>query len=223
MPAHPPPVPPAAADLPFSPAADRNKAPILEQLERLLPPAAQVLEIASGSGQHAAYFAARQSGWVWQPSEADPRMLAAIDARCAGLANVRPAIGLDLLHDDPVRGTAAGAPYAAVYCANLLHISPWATSPALMRVAAALLARGGRLLVYGPFVVEGVPTAASNLAFDADLKARDPRWGLRLLSQVHAEASRAGLVLRERVSMPANNLLVVFERGHPADATGAPR
>lgn len=197
-------------DLPFSPAAERNQAPILDALRRLLPPVASVLEIASGTGQHAQHFAAAQPRWTWQPTEADERLLGAIDARCAGLANVRPARRLDVL-DGAWALAADGAPYDAVYTANLLHISPWPTCAALMRGAAAHLRAGGLLLVYGPFRVDGVPTAPSNEAFDADLRARDPRWGLRRLADVQAEAAAAGLAWRQALAMPANNLLAVFE------------
>ncbi len=198
----------APPDLPFSAAAERNKAPILDALQRLLPPVARVLEIASGTGQHAQHVAAAQPAWTWQPTEADGRMLEAIDARCAGLANVRPALRLDVL--DAAWPLDAAA-YDAVYTANLLHISPWPTCGALMRGAATHLRAGGLLLVYGPCRVDGTPTAPSNEAFDADLRSRDPRWGLRRLADVQSEASAAGLVWRQTLAMPANNLLVVFE------------
>ena len=196
--------------LPSSPAADRNKAPILEVLRQLLPPSATVLEIASGTGQHAAHFAAAEAGWQWQPTDADEQMLPAIAARCAGLPNVRPPLGLDVLG-----GSWPGSPgrFDAIYCANMLHISPWATCAALMRAAAHhLVAGGGLLVVYGPFIVEGEATAPSNLAFDASLRARDPAWGLRRLEDVQAEALGAGFALRRRLDMPANNLTLVFGR-----------
>jgi SAM-dependent methyltransferase len=198
-------------DLPFSPAAERNQAPILEVLRRLLPPEASVLEIAAGTGQHARHFAAEQPGWTWQPTEADDRLLAAIDVRARGMPNLRPALRLDVRAPAWPLGPGAGAPYDAVFSANLLHIAPWPTCAALMCGAAAHLRPGGRLLLYGPFRVDGVPTVPSNEAFDADLQARDPRWGLRRLSAVQAEAAAAGLALRETVVMPANNLMVVFE------------
>lgn len=192
-----------------SAAAERNRAPILAALERLLPVRGVALEIASGSGQHAAHFAAALPAWQWQPSDGDASALASIDAWCAGLANVRPALALDALG-----ATWPGVPDRVdlVLSANLLHISPWPTCAALMRGAARHLAREGLLVVYGPFVVEGTPTAASNVAFDADLRARDPAWGLRRLGDVVREAEAAGLALREREAMPANNLLLVFAR-----------
>lgn len=199
-----------AADLPFSPAADRNKQPILDALQRLLPRSAHVLEIASGTGQHAQHFASACPSWVWQPTDAaDAATLHAIDVRCRGLANVLPALRLDVLRPPWPLGRAL---YGAVYCANLLHITPWSTCPALMTGAAGHLNSGGLVLVYGPFRVDGVATAPSNETFDADLKARHPEWGLRCLSAVEREAAAAGLVLQQVVALPANNLLVSFMR-----------
>jgi SAM-dependent methyltransferase len=190
-----------------SPAAERNQGPILEQLRRLLPARARVLEIASGTGQHAAHFAASEPGWEWQPTDAEPAALPSIAAWCEGLANVAAPVLLDVTAADwPVPGS-----FDAVVCANMLHISPWATCAALVR-GAARAAPEGLLVVYGPFVVDGEPTAPSNLAFDADLRGRDPSWGLRRLSDVRAEAAGAGWALRERVAMPANNQALVFGR-----------
>lgn len=192
-----------------SAAAERNRGPILAELQRLLPARGVALEIASGSGQHAAHCAAALPGWQWQPSDADPAAIASIDAWCAGIANVRPALALDVLQ--PVW---SGVPplLDAIFCANLLHIAPWPTCAALMQGAARHLAPHGLLLIYGPYLVDGEPTAPSNLAFDADLRARDPAWGLRRLAQVVQQAEAAGLALRERVAMPANNLLLVLAR-----------
>lgn len=196
--------------LPSSPAAERNKAPILEVLRQLLPASATVLEIASGTGQHAEHFAAAEAGWQWQPTDEDEQMLPAIAARCAGLPQVRPPVRLDVL--DATWPAALGR-FDAIFCANMLHISPWATCAALMQGAARHLVEGGGLLVvYGPYIVEGTPTAASNLSFDTSLKARDPAWGLRRLEQVQAEAQSAGLTLQKRFDMPANNLMLAFGR-----------
>jgi len=193
-----------------SAAAERNRAPILAVLERLLPAHGVALEIASGSGQHAAHFAAALPGWQWQPSDGDASALSSIDAWCAGLANVRPALAFDVMQS-PWPGVPERVDL--IFSANMLHISPWSTTAALMQGAARHLAPDGRLVVYGPFVVDGTPTAASNVAFDADLRARDPAWGLRRLADVVREAEAAGLALRERAAMPANNLLLVFARG----------
>jgi hypothetical protein len=200
-----------SADLPFSPAADRNKEPILEALRRLLPLSARVLEIAAGTGQHARHFASACRGWVWQPTDAaDNAALQAIDERCRGLTNVLPARRLDALHQPWSLEPAMRSPYSAVYCANMVHIAPWPTCAALMTGAAGHLTGGGLLLLYGPFRIDGVPTAPSNEAFDADLKARNPEWGLRLLSAVEREAAARGMALQEVVALPANNLMVVF-------------
>jgi SAM-dependent methyltransferase len=197
-----------------SPAAERNRGPILAALQRLVPSRGVALEIASGTGQHAAHFAAALAGWQWQPSDADPAALASIDSWCAGIDNVRPALALDVLspawHGAPAR-------VDAIFCANMLHISPWPTCRALMQGAARHLAPRGVLLLYGPYLDDDVPTAASNLAFDADLRARDPAWGLRRLADVTREAEAAGLRLREREAMPANNLLLVLARRSEAN------
>ena len=199
--------PPDPSNRLYSPAAERNKAPLLDVLARVLPARGLALEIAAGSGQHAAHFAAGLPGWTWQPTDAAAAAVASIAVRCAALANVRPPLRLDVLAPG-----WPGAPDAvdAVVCVNLLHISPWATCAALMRGAAARLAPDGALIVYGPFLVDGTPAAAGNLAFDADLKARNPDWGLRRLADVAAEAGACGLALHERVAMPANNLTLVW-------------
>jgi hypothetical protein len=192
-----------------SPAAERNQGPILAELRRVLPRSGVALEIASGTGQHAAFFAAGLPGWTWQPSDPEPRALASIAAWCAGRLNVRAPIALDV-----TRAEWPGAPQPAdaVFCANMLHISPWATCAALMQGAARHLSNVGLLLLYGPYFVDGEPASAGNLAFDADLRARNPAWGLRRLADVLAQAEVVGLHLRERVQMPANNLLLVLAR-----------
>lgn len=196
-----------------SPAAARNRGPILDLLARVLPPMGTALEIAAGSGQHAAHFAAALPGWTWQPSDADPAALASIAAWCAGLPSVLPPLRIDAL-----ASVWPGVPERidAVYCANLLHIAPWAACPALMQGAARHLTPDGLLVLYGPFIEDGMPTAPSNLAFDADLRARNAAWGLRRLADVATQARSAGLALRERVAMPANNLVLVFGRALPA-------
>lgn len=197
------------SSLPHSPAADRNKEPILACLQRILGDHGAALEIAAGAGQHAVWFAAAMAGWTWQPTESDVGLLRVIAERIAqtGSANVLPPMHLDV--------TAAQWPpftqaFDAIYCANMLHIAPWAACAALMAGAARHLAPGGMLITYGPYFEEGVPPAASNLAFDESLRARDPAWGIRRLEQVEAEAHRAGLHLAQRHELPANNLLLVF-------------
>lgn len=191
----------------FSPAADRNKAPILEVLDALLPDDAAVLEIASGNGQHAAHFVAAHPRWTWQPSDAEPEALAPIGERCAALANVRAPLRLDVRAEP---WPSALGRFDAVYCANLLHIAAWPVCAALMRGAAAHLRPRGVLVLYGPYVVDGEATAPSNTAFDADLRRRDPGWGLRRLADVVGEAHAAGLGFERRWNLPANNLLLAF-------------
>jgi hypothetical protein len=206
--------PNAAAARRRSPAAERNAPPILAELRRLLPERGTMLEIASGTGQHAAAFAAALPGWTWQPTDFDPASLPSIRAWCAGLANVRAPAVLDVCAEPwPAEVPAT---VDAIFCANMIHIAPWACTPALMRGAARHLAPQGLLVTYGPYVEDDVPTAPSNLAFDADLRARDPAWGLRRLADVAVQARDAGLRLRERVPMPANNLLLAWERADPA-------
>jgi SAM-dependent methyltransferase len=194
---------------PFSPAAERNRVPILDVLRSVLPERATVLEIASGTGQHAEHFAASEPGWTWQPSEVAADALPAIAARCTGLPNVLPPLVLDVLAQ-PWAATLGR--FDALFCANMLHISPEATSAALVRAAMGHLEPTGRLVVYGPFIVDGEATSPGNLAFDADLRARDPAWGLRRLGNLTATARAAGLAFVQRFDMPANNLALVFCR-----------
>ena len=200
-----------------SPAAERNRGPILAELQRLLSERGVALEIASGTGQHAAHFAAGLPGWQWLPSDPEPQALVSIAAWCEGSANVLAPIALDVM--SPV-WPGAVQPADALFCANMLHIAPWATCAALMQGAARQLAPNGLLLLYGPYLVDGEPVAPGNITFDADLRARNPAWGLRRLADVLAQAEAVGLRLRERVQMPANNLLLVLvlERAAPATA-----
>lgn len=192
-----------------SPAAERNGPPLLAQLQRLLPPTGVLLEIASGTGQHATFFSAGLPGWQWQPSDFDGGALPSIAAWCEGLDRVRPPITLDVLD---VTWPGVPAQVDAIYCANMIHIAPWACTAGLMKGAARHLAPQGLLLTYGPYIEDDRPTAPSNLAFDADLRARNPAWGLRRLGDVAEKAEAFGLALRERVEMPANNLLLAWHR-----------
>lgn len=196
------------AMLPHSDAADRNKGPILAQLRAVLDEHGAMLEIASGTGQHAAWFAAALPGWSWQPTDADPGMLPVIAERAAqaGLANVLPPRPLDVTRSWP----SFERKFDAVFCANMLHIAPWDACAGLMAGAARQLAPGGLLVTYGPYFERDVAPAPGNLAFDASLRARDPAWGIRALEDVVAEAGRHGLALAQRHPMPANNLLLVF-------------
>lgn len=206
-------------DLPFSPAAERNRQPILEQLLQLLPPQGHLLELASGTGQHAEHMAPALPGWTWQPTEHDGQALPAISARTAGMAAVRPPLRLDVTATEwpgPPQPPWTAC-FDAVYCANLLHIAPWPVCAGLMRGSARVLRPTGLLLTYGPYLERGVDTSPGNRAFDQSLRERDPAWGLRWLHEVQAQAEAAGLVLARRIGMPANNLLLVWQ--HRAAAT----
>lgn len=198
-----------------SPAAERNSAPILLRLRALLGATGEALEIASGSGQHAATFGAALPGWHWQPSDWHADNFPSITAWAAeaGAANVRVPVLLDVRSARwPAEGQGFGRAFDLVYCANMLHIAPWECCAGLMQGAARHLAPGGVLVTYGPYLEEDVATAPGNLAFDASLRERDPAWGLRSLTAVQQVAHTAGLQLRERHALPANNLLLVFGR-----------
>ena len=187
-----------------APATSRNREPIRDVLARVLPATGEVLEIASGSGEHAVYFASSFPQLAWQPSDPDETALASIAAwrTEAELANLRAPIRLD--------AAAATWPVAradAIACINMVHISPWETTLGLFAGAARL---GAPLLyLYGPYVVDG-ETAPSNRDFDHALRARDPRWGVRELRDVEAAARACGFALRETIAMPANNLSLVL-------------
>ena len=198
----------------YSPAADRNLQPILQTLQALLPATGRALEVASGTGQHVAGFAAALPGWTWQPSDqgADNVASTAAGAAQAGVHNVLPPVLLDVRADRwPGEAPADHpAPWDLVYCANLLHIAPWACCAGLMQGTARHLAPGGRLVTYGPYLEDGVPTAPGNRDFDASLRERNPAWGLRRLEDVAQVAAQAGLRLAARHALPANNLLLVW-------------
>jgi hypothetical protein len=192
-----------------APAAERNRDPIAEVLAGELPASGLVLEVASGTGEHAVHFARRFPQLQWQPSDPDPNALASIAEwrEEAGLANLLPPIELD-----------ASAPSwpnvspVAIVCINMVHISPPEAAEGLLEHAGRLLPAGAPLILYGPYLEEEVVTAPSNLAFDASLKARDPAWGLRLVSWIDWLAHRQGLERTRRAGMPANNLVLVYRR-----------
>ncbi len=198
-----------------SPAAERNAAPILAALQRLLPPAGVLLEIASGTGQHAAAFSAGLPGWQWLPSDADLAALPSIRVWCQGRAGVRAPLHLDVLEPH-----WQGVPdrVDAMFCANMIHIAPWACCLGLLCGAARHLASQGLLVTYGPCVEDAVETSPGNRAFDADLRARNASWGLRRREDIEQAAAAVGLELRDRVAMPANNVLLVFGRSGPLQA-----
>ena len=193
----------------YAPATLRNRASILEALRPLLPPGSVVLEVASGSGEHAAFFARSLPDVIWQPSDRDAESLDSIEAYRAeaGLGNLRAPVVVDAAAERwPVEHASA------VVCINMIHIAPWAACEGLMRGAGRLLGEGGVLVLYGPYRIEGEPFAPSNEDFDASLRARDPAWGVRRLEDVTALAAAAGLVREAVIAMPANNHVVVFRR-----------
>jgi SAM-dependent methyltransferase len=190
-------------------APERNKQAIVEVLVRVLPESGTVLELASGSGQHIVHFASRLPGLSFRPSDVEEENLASIQAWAAEVAleNVLPPLVLDVCAADWGVGTVA-----AIFNANMIHITPWTCAIGLFEGAARHLAGSGVLVLYGPYHIDGKPTAASNADFDADLRRRDPRWGVRDLAEVTALAERNGLLLDERVPMPANNQTLVFRK-----------
>jgi hypothetical protein len=193
-----------------SPSAARNRGPILSVLQPRLPAAGLLLEIAAGTGEHAVFGAAAMPGLRWQPTDPDPEAIASIAAwaQHAGLHNLLPPLLLDAAHPDTWPLTRADA----VLNINMIHISPWAAAQGLMRGASRLLPAGGGLFLYGPFLQQDVETAPSNLDFDTSLRSRNPAWGIRKLEDVTALAGLHGLVLTERIAMPANNLVVIFKK-----------
>jgi hypothetical protein len=188
-----------------------HAAPLARVLERLVPEAGSVLEIAAGTGQHAVFFARAFPWTTWQPSDPDAQARASIEAwrRAAGLHNLKPPLELDVAQENWNEGLES---VSAVLCANMIHIAPWEACLGLLAGAATLLPEGAPLILYGPFRRAGVATAESNEAFDRSLRARDPRWGLRELEAVAAAAAPHGLELAELVEMPANNLTVALRR-----------
>lgn len=199
----------ASGDALHAPATLRNRAPILHVLRRVLPARGRVLEVASGSGEHAVHFARALAEITWLPSDPDEEALLSIRAHraAAGLTNLEAPVRLD--------ASAAQWPVEradAVVAINMIHIAPPAATLGLMAGAARVLAPGGCLLVYGPFLERGLETMPGNRAFDADLRLRNPAWGLRDLAQVAATAEARGLALAERIAMPADNLGLVFRK-----------
>ncbi len=190
-----------------APATLRNRDAILAVLQATLPAAGLVLEVASGSGEHCAFLAAALPALRFQPSDPDPDARASIDAWCAALPNVAPALALDCTAPWPaVRAQA-------VLCINMVHISPWQATLGLLAGAATVLPPGGVLFLYGPYRQEGHPFAASNAAFDASLRERNPAWGIRSLEAVAAAAATQGFGPAAVTPMPANNLALAFRRG----------
>lgn len=196
-----------------APATVRNRDPILDVLKGILPATGTVLEVASGSGEHIAYFAPRFPSLVWQPSEAEPAFFPSIAAWCndeellGRNTNVRPPVRLDASEETwPVDQADA------VLAINMLHISPWESCKGLLTGAGRILSRDGLLYLYGPFRQRNTPAAASNESFDQMLRQQNSRWGLRYLDDVTTLAAENGLTPVQVISMPANNLSVIFRK-----------
>jgi SAM-dependent methyltransferase len=192
-----------------SPSAQRNRGPISAVLADWLPESGLVLEVASGSGEHAVHFAQAFPQLEWQPTDPDPGAILSIEAwrTDSGLANLHEPVILDAAAQTwPVERAEA------VLNINMVHISPWEAALGLLGGAARVLAPGGKLILYGPWIVDGLQTAQSNLAFDADLKRRNPAWGLRKVEDFAAEAEERGLLLADQREMPANNRMLLFIR-----------
>lgn len=189
-----------------APATERNRDVIAETLARVLPADGLVLEVASGTGEHAVHFAKRLPGLIWQPSDPDPIAIASINAWRADtkLVNVRPAMQLDASADWPISHADA------VICINMTHISPWAATLGLLRNAARVMPPSAVLFMYGPYNQHGVPLADSNAAFDMSLRQQNPEWGLRYVDDIVEEADKIGLRLDQVIAMPANNLSLIF-------------
>jgi len=199
-------------NLPSSPAAERNKGPILEVLRARLPAQGRVLEIASGTGQHVVALAQAAPWLTWQPSDPEPGNVATIDARVAasGLTNIKPACRLDC-RDRP---WPVPAP-VMLLAFNLIHIAPWPVAESLLAEAGAILPPGGQLVLYGPYRIGQAHAAESNAAFDAQLRERDAQWGIRDLETVIETAAESRLAHCETIAMPANNHVVIFRKPYP--------
>lgn len=199
----------------FAPATERNREPILQVLLRVLPPQGTVLEIASGSGQHAVFFAPRLQPRYWLPSDPDPLNRDSIEAwrRDYGSENLFAPLNLDVREAIwLVEQQKYNQTIKAIVNINMIHISPWSACLGLMSGANRILPPQGILYLYGPFKREGKHTAHSNEAFDSYLQSQNPEWGVRDLEQVVEVAKVQNLILQEIVAMPANNLSVVFKR-----------
>ena len=192
-----------------APATLRNREPIAEVLARELPARGTVLEIAAGTGEHAVFFAGAFPALQWQPTDPSPEALASIAAyrEDYGAANLAAPLLLDACAPDSWPVDRADA----IVCINMVHISPWEATLGLFAGAARLLAAsGGPLILYGPYIEQGVETAPSNLEFDASLKARNPLWGLREAEALDRLAAQHGMARSARYALPANNIMLVY-------------
>jgi cyclopropane fatty-acyl-phospholipid synthase-like methyltransferase len=203
----------------LSPSAARNCVPIREVLTRVLPKKGIVLEIGSGTGEHVVCFAKAMPQLVWLPSDPDGASRTSIEAwmTSEGLTNIRAPVPIDVREE--VWGVEDDAPFDAMISLNMVHIAPWEAALGLLAGGKRLLRPNGVLFLYGPFMIGGKHTARTNAAFDADLKQRDPRWGVRDVDDIVREAMPNGLELSKVVDMPANNLSLVLVNSSAADPT----
>ncbi len=187
-----------------SSACERNREPIGEVLDRVLPSSGLVLEVASGTGQHAAYFSARYPNLVWQPSDQDARYLGSVQAVVEelGRGNLRPPLTLDTTAPWPIDRADA------LFCANMIHIAPWEATVGLFAGAGRVLSSGAPLVTYGPYRIDGTHSAPSNAAFEEHLKSLDPRFAIRDVADLEKLGDQHSLVLQERIAMPANNFIL---------------
>jgi hypothetical protein len=193
----------------FAPAAERNRQPILDVLRRVLPPSGLVLEVASGTGQHAIFFSEHLPSLRWQPTDASSEAVQSIGAWVDETARENILAPLDLDVRSPQWPIATAD---ALVCINMIHISPWETTEALFHGASKLLAGGAPLITYGPYRLHGEHTAPTNAAFDQSLRSRNARWGVRDIDELLDLGDRTGFTLEERVGMPANNMTLVWMR-----------
>ena len=193
----------------YSPACERNKLPILHILKRYFPEQCRILEIASGTGQHADFFSSQQSAWVWQPSDIEPESLDSIESYRveAKRGNFLTPLRLSTIDESWNVGKFQGA-----ICCNMIHIAPWESCLGLFYHLSRHLEPSSKLAVYGPFIRDEIPTSTSNLSFDQSLRSRDPSWGIRNLKEVNTVAEANGFQQTQVHEMPAHNLTVIFTR-----------
>lgn len=193
------------------PATSRNRDAITAVLEQYLPTSGTVLEIGSGSGEHIVHFAQRFPSLIWQPSDLNQQNIGSITAWMKTVeklcSNLRAPLLIDAVDTDLIIPTVD-----AIICINVIHISPWNATEGLMNMAAKLLPTGGMLYLYGPYLVDGISTAPSNVAFDQQLKVQNKHWGIRNMTDVVVEAERYRLSFIKKIKMPANNLSLIFRK-----------
>lgn len=198
----------------YAPACARNKDPILDVLQGILDDTAYVLEIAAGTGEHAVHFTDARPGWRWQPTDIDDAGLRSQRAWADHVAHDRvlPAKHLSVLETNWADVLDERQKFDAVYCCNMIHISPWACTPALFAGAAAVTTSDAVLATYGPYKVNGAHTADSNARFEAWLHDRSPEFGVRDLADVYGAAEQSGWICKAQIDMPANNKMLIFKK-----------